>query len=183
MTYCHGVQQRSSHRRKNLCSHLPLRYSCSALATLCSTVADNDDDDKRNNWSSTNFCKLYAPTFNSSAHNYLLTTIHNVIKSCQCVYQIKATKHQIQEQDYATTYKLTRIAPFYSNMQKEQTTADHILLITQDQCSMICTLLTFFCGAWQFSPSLSLSAVSVSFGSPNASFLSASLYVSKRGAY
>ena len=36
---------------------------------------------------------------------------------------------------------------------------------------MICTLLTFFCGAWQFSPSLSLSAVSVSFGSPNASFL------------
>ena len=30
-----------------------------------------------------------------------------------------------QEQDYATTYKLTRIAPFYSNMQKEQTTADH----------------------------------------------------------
>ena len=85
MTYCHGVQQRLSHRRKNLCSHLPLRYSCSALATLCSTVADNDDDDKRNNWSSTNFCKLYAPTFNSSAHNYLLTTIHNVIKSWQCV--------------------------------------------------------------------------------------------------
>ena len=44
-------------------------------------LADNDDDDKRNNWSNTNFCKLYAPTFNSSAHNYLLTTIHNVIKS------------------------------------------------------------------------------------------------------
>jgi len=32
---------------------------------------------------------------------------------------------QLQEQDYATTYKLTRIAPFYSNMQKEQTTAEH----------------------------------------------------------
>jgi len=29
----------------------------------------------------------------------------------------------------ATTYKRTRIAPFYSNMQKEQTTSDHILLI------------------------------------------------------
>ena len=74
-----------SHRRRNLCSHLPLRYGCSALATLCSTVADNDDDDKCNNCSSTNFCKLYAPTFNSSAHNYLLTTIHNVNKSWQCV--------------------------------------------------------------------------------------------------
>ena len=29
----------------------------------------------------------------------------------------------IEEQDYATTYKLTGIAPFYRNMQKEQTTA------------------------------------------------------------
>ena len=36
MTYCHGVQQRLSHRRKNLCSHLPLRYSCSALARVLS---------------------------------------------------------------------------------------------------------------------------------------------------
>ena len=39
---------------------------------------------------------------------------------------------------------------------------------------MICTLLTFFCFAWQISPSLSAcdqAAVSVSFGSPNASFL------------
>ena len=39
---------------------------------------------------------------------------------------------------------------------------------------MICTLLTFFCFAWQISPSLSAcaqAAVSVSFGSRNASFL------------
>ena len=39
---------------------------------------------------------------------------------------------------------------------------------------MICTLLTFFCFAWQISPSLSAcaqAAVSVSFGSSNASFL------------
>jgi len=39
---------------------------------------------------------------------------------------------------------------------------------------MICTLLNFFCFAWQISPSLSACAqatVSVSFGNPNASFL------------
>ena len=39
---------------------------------------------------------------------------------------------------------------------------------------MICTVLTFFCFVWQISPSLSACAqasVSVSFGSPNASFL------------
>ena len=38
---------------------------------------------------------------------------------------------------------------------------------------MICTLLTFFCFAWQISPSLSAcaqAAVNVSFGSLNASF-------------
>jgi len=51
--------------------------------------------------------------------------IHNMCSDNLRLCSDKGLFVQIQEQDYATTYKLARIAPFYSNMQKEQTTAEY----------------------------------------------------------
>ena len=56
--------------------------------------------------------------------------IHNMCSDNLRLCSDKGLFVQIQERDYATTYKLTRIAPFYSNMQKEQTTALFLVFLT-----------------------------------------------------